>query len=376
VIKMRILICVSEYFPQGSGIANVVYNIVEPLKKLGVDCVICSPVGPDIKINALNDCGLLGLLYFWNNVRTFFSNKELDYDVVWMHNPLFLKKPPFDTYVVTIHTTAIGQITKKIYPAHLHAYKKLATIVETYCFKRLNSGKIQFTAITPQIRQELREFVSQKIHIISNGADVHRFFPHPDRNSIRSKYKIPIDAEVFLSVGRLTDMKRPFEMVELFKKISETRNKAILLVAGKGELFNSLSQFVENQQLENVILLGFVPESDLPDIYACADYYLSTSRYEGQPLTLLEAMASGLPCIVPDIPSFEIVNDAECGIMLNFENPGESAAEIIKYLNSEHRTHSINARKFAEKALDWEIIAKEYLTIFYEAKGESTIDTS
>jgi len=45
---MKLLVCTTEYFPHGAGIANVVYNVVEHLKEQGVECTVCSPTGPDI----------------------------------------------------------------------------------------------------------------------------------------------------------------------------------------------------------------------------------------------------------------------------------------------------------------------------------------
>ena len=59
---MKILICTSEYYPQGSGIANVAYNVVEKLKKKGITCEVCSPVGPDIKLGSEIKYGRLSLL--------------------------------------------------------------------------------------------------------------------------------------------------------------------------------------------------------------------------------------------------------------------------------------------------------------------------
>jgi glycosyltransferase involved in cell wall biosynthesis len=361
---MKILICVSEYFPQGSGIAHVAYNTVETLKKKGIDCTVCSPVGPDIHIKTYEHYGRFGLLYFWNNVRNYFKKHEKNYDIIWLHNPLFLKTIPFEKCIVTIHTTAVGQITQKNHPIYLYIYRKIAAMIEVYCFKQLNSEKIQFTAITPQIQQEMGEFISQKISIISNGVDTQRFLPPSDRNSIRLKFNIPIDAEVFLFVGRLTEVKRPFEMLKLFKKISDKRKNALLIIAGSGELFNSFSQTIEKEQLKNIKILGFIPYFNLPEVYACADYYWSTSKYEGQPLTLLEAMATGLPCIVPDIPSFAVVKDADCGIMINYLDEDNALDQILNFINKDRTQYSRNARIFAENQLDWQIIAEQYLKLF------------
>jgi glycosyltransferase involved in cell wall biosynthesis len=159
-------------------------------------------------------------------------------------------------------------------------------------------------------------------------------------------------------------MKRPFEMVELFKKISAEKKNALLLIAGRGELFDAFSHYIKNENLKNVKILGFVPDSNLPDIYACSDYYWSTSKYEGQPLTLLEAMASGLPCIVPDIPSFEVVNEADCGIMIEYPNQDSALESIQEFLHLDYHLYRNNARLFAEKHLDWQIIAKQYLELF------------
>ncbi|MGI6079023.1 MAG: hypothetical protein ACOYCB_12880, partial [Fastidiosipilaceae bacterium] len=53
VMPTKLLVCATEYHPYGSGIANVVYNVVEHLKEQGVECTVCSPTGPDIKLGSL-----------------------------------------------------------------------------------------------------------------------------------------------------------------------------------------------------------------------------------------------------------------------------------------------------------------------------------
>ena len=106
---MKLLICASEYFPHGSGIANVAYNIIEQLKKQGVECTVCSPTGPDITLGnkkLIEYFGFVGLVYYWYRVSYFF--RENDYDVVWLQNPYFFRHNPFPHCLITMHSTYYG----------------------------------------------------------------------------------------------------------------------------------------------------------------------------------------------------------------------------------------------------------------------------
>ena len=88
------------------------------------------------------------------------------------------------------------------------------------------------------------------------------------------------------------------------------------------------------------------------DLYACADYYIMTSKYEGgmPPLTLAEAMASELSCIVSDIPNLGIVRDADCGIILNYGDVSAASDRILDYISNEHPDHSQKCEKVRSRA--------------------------
>ncbi|MDD3754815.1 MAG: glycosyltransferase, partial [Methanobacterium sp.] len=80
--------------------------------------------------------------------------------------------------------------------------------------------------------------------------------------------------------------------------------------------------------------------------------------------TLLEAMASGLKCIVSDIPNLKmIIDDAECGISLDIQGDNVSS-QIAEYLESDNLQDAKNARSYAVENFDWEIIADKYLDEF------------
>ena len=363
---MKILICASEYYPYGSGIANVAYNVVEQLKKMGVGCTVCSPTGPDIELRSLKGYGRLGLLHYWYKVCKYFKNRADDYDVVWLHYPLFSEKNPFKRSLITIHSTAYGNMIQGSKPK---IYYKVASKIESHSLKKIGE-KARFTTTSQQTCKELVELGIAKeriMSIIPNGVNTEQFKPADDKKMLRKKFLIPENDTVILSLGRLSEVKQPQKLIELFPVIEKEMDNVTLVIAGRGKLLDKTKEFVRGKKLEKVRFLGCVDEKDKPDLYACSDFYVMASIYEGQPLTLLEAMSSGLLPIVSNIPILtEFVEESKAGIVVDFNDTKMTANNIVEYLKDEQliQKHSEQVRRFITNGWDWKDISRKYLEEF------------
>lgn len=364
---MKLLVCCTEYYPYGSGIANVAYNVVQQLRQRDICCEVCSPIGPDIRLGStslIQRAGRVGLLHYWECVRQYFRRKVGVYDVAWLHYPLFIRPSFFAAAVATIHSTAYKQSRERLYgQAKYHLYYTMAARLERFSLLRLSDTTL-FTGVSPDVCKTLEQMGidPQSVVYIPNGVDTEQFKPAHNKKGLRSKFHLPEQATLLLSVGRMSVQKQPLRLIEAFARLSRLSDNLALAFAGDGELLEDARQLALRRGLDNVFFLGHVDHTnDLPDLYACADYYVMASVYEGQPLTLLEAMSSGLPCLVSDLPTLGIVQEAECGLVLDFARSEEAARAMAAFLTRDTSHEAKNARDYVVRNRGWDVVAQQYL---------------
>lgn len=153
---------------------------------------------------------------------------------------------------------------------------------------------------------------SNKISIIPNSINV---------NAISEEIKTPITDEerkifskdkTFVTAGRIAYQKAHWHLIRAFKKVVEFDRDAKLAIFGEGELKDYITDLIRSYKLEqNVILCGF--SSDLDRYIANSRAFVFPSMYEGMPTALLQALATGVPCIVTDFLSGarEILGDED-----------------------------------------------------------------
>lgn len=134
--------------------------------------------------------------------------------------------------------------------------------------------------------------------VLKNGIDLNkgRFDP-VSRFEIRNELGIPFNASVFGHVGRLTEVKNHRFLLQIFKEIHNEIPDAQLLLLGRGELEGYLKKLAHELEIADVVkFLGV--KDDVPRYLSAMDGFIFPSLSEGLPFAVIEAQASGLPCIV------------------------------------------------------------------------------
>lgn len=166
-------------------------------------------------------------------------------------------------------------------------------------------------AISPLQRRDLVERFGiagpSQVVVIPLGLDLDSLLAVTSSTpSLRSRLGIPEAAVVVGFVGRLVPVKDPFTLIDAFSRVIAAVPSAVLVVAGEGPLETELRQAVHSRGLDaHVRFAGW--QLNLPSLYATCDIVVLTSRNEGTPMAVIEAMAAGRPVVatavggVPDL---------------------------------------------------------------------------
>lgn len=201
-------------------------------------------------------------------------------------------------------------------------------------------------------------FNKNNLITVYNGIDLNKFnFFNKDKNS---------NELIFLSVGRFNKQK---DYPNLFKAISSLKNKINkelkFYIAGDGELRPQLEQLIVDLGIaNNVVLLG--KRSDIPSLLNKADYFILSSRHEGLPTVVIEAMACGTFVIATDCGgSAEIMGDT--GILVppqNSEALAEALKEAVNKMPLEIQENNLKARQRVEELFSLEKSVQNWLKLY------------
>lgn len=145
-----------------------------------------------------------------------------------------------------------------------------------------------------------------KAIILKNGIDSNKFiFNERRRLTLRRELNIPFSSKVIIHVGRFIDVKNHEFLVEIFNSFHRINNDSFLIMIGKGENYEFIKNKVNKLNLSSFVLMPGV-QKNIYDWLQAADIFIMPSFYEGLPICLVEAQASGLPLLVSDTVSKDV----------------------------------------------------------------------
>lgn len=138
-----------------------------------------------------------------------------------------------------------------------------------------------------------------RIRVVPGGFDPTPFLAAGDKRAARIRLGLPLDAPVLVCVRRLASRMGLENLIDAVGSLRRDHPALVVAIAGKGPIAAALQRRIDESGLQsNVRLLGFVPDDDLPALYAAADLsVVPTVSLEGFGLIVAESLASGTPVV-------------------------------------------------------------------------------
>jgi len=311
---------------------------------------------------------------FWPSV--FFKLLREDFDIIHSHafgHPHFIlasfaskiKKTPH------IHTTHCPWTD-----AYRSFFGNIGVLISYNVFSRI---AFKFTdkiiAITPWEINFIKKYGGKEnqIIILPNGMS-ELFFKKRKNNDFKKKNKINKKDKIALFFGRLNITKAPDKFVEIAKFILKKRKNIVFVIRGPDEGMKNAVKRMTGKEKKILLLPETRDREEIAKMYQASDVYVLPSYREGLPLTLFEAMASGLPIVASPVNGIPYeMKDPENGFLVDYGDIEGFADRILQLLDNKKLRKKISENNLKKsKNYDWDKISEKTLKIYKELINKKT----
>jgi glycosyltransferase involved in cell wall biosynthesis len=194
-----------------------------------------------------------------------------------------------------------------------------------------------FIAVSNDVKSALLTHfgpIADKISVIYNSVDARRYQLEVDKAHVVRELGLPSDALVVAVVATFKLQKGHRYLIEALPAVITQFPKVHLLFIGDGEQRDALQTQVERNCVDkHVHFMGF--RQDIPQLLAASNFFVLPSLWEGLPMALIEAMASGLPVIATAVSgSKQVVVDGESGLLVAPGNATQLEQALVRLLSN------------------------------------------
>jgi glycosyltransferase involved in cell wall biosynthesis len=272
-------------------------------------------------------------MFLW--LRDMIKREKADVVHAHQYSPLFYAMP----------AALLAGGVKVVYTEHGRFYPDIKSWKRTIFNPFLALGVdhlVSISAATARAMAEIDNFPQGKIRVIHNGIDCTRLNPPMDKAAKRREVGLSQTCRVLGTAARLNSIKNIPMMLRVLKLVIAEVPDTCLVIAGQGEEEERLKALaLELGIADHVQFIGL--RFDLPEMYQLFDVFLLTSFSEGISVTLLEAMASGVPAVVTDVGgNREIVDEGKTGYMVPVDDEILMMQRIIALFQSQELSTSLS----------------------------------
>lgn len=359
---MRIGMLADAYKPYISGVTNYIAINKEALEKIGHEVYVFTFGYEDYQddeprvirskgLPVLNTGFYISLRYNNSAIRLVRTM-----DLVHVHHPfisgtLALRycRPRGIPIVFTNHTR---------YDLYAHVYARMVpdaiseTAIQAYLPVYCRSIDLVVSP-SPGMKEVLQRFgVDTPIEVVPNGVDI-RPFQNPTLPRDRAELGYAPEDVILVFVGRLGLEKNVQFLLRAFASTANAYENVRLMLIGDGPDRENLKDLAGQLKIDHrVTFIGKLPYPEIPRYLACADAFVTASVTEVHPLTVIEAMAGGLPVLGIQSPGVgDTVKDGYTGLLAASEDLAAFTAKMVRLVvdHGKRRQMGAQARLEAEK---------------------------
>lgn len=368
---MRILFVTASYLPTANGVTYHLSATAEALRKQGNVVYILAPFFPGYKDQ--DRC----VIRYPSLPNPFIKKyplgvplvpiekiRRVNPDVIHTHHPLIIGQ--FAAFIAEklrkpLFTTAHTQYERYLNYYFPHGYSLTSQILVNDLQKLAqNSRKVICPSLHTQKR--LNRYGIENTVVVNNGVEP-MFFVKPFKKSVKQP--------TLIYVGRLEREKNPLRLIDIAKEIKKTVPNFKMFIIGAGGKFQEMfDQTYKFHLEENITFTGEVDRRLLPEIFKSTHLFITTSTTEVMPISILEAMASGIPTIAIDKSGLEeIVIEGKSGFLLD-GNPREIAEKIKLIFSNPPSLHKLALSTY-KNALNFSVesTAKKLIEVYLDKNG-------